>query len=242
MPEPSAFLLALRSATSELVADLGDSSWSSTEVAAPSLCDGWTRGHVLTHVARNADGIADTIAGALRGEIVERYPDGWAARNAAIAAGAGRPFGELVADVRDSALRLYSMLSDVHAVDGWELPTAEGQTPSTWVYRRWREVVVHHVDLAAGYTPDRWPPLFVASELADAAASLAQRVTGGAVLVRVTAEGSVTSDYVGKSWAAGEGSPVEVSGPDWAVLAWLTGRGSVAASALTGSADLSAWR
>lgn len=243
MPEPSAFLLALRSATSELVADLSRSSWSSVEVAAPSLCEGWTRGHVLTHVARNADGIADTIAGALRGEIVERYPGGWEARNAAIDAGAGRPFSSLVADVRDSALRLYSVISEVHAVDGWELPTAEEQTPSTWVYRRWREVVVHHVDLAAGYTPDRWPPLFVASELGDAAGSLARRVPDGtAVRVTVTADGSVASDYVGKSWAAGAGSPVEVSGPDWAVLAWLTGRGSAAAAALTGSADLGAWR
>jgi maleylpyruvate isomerase len=242
MPEPAAFLFALHSSTESLLSELAGLSWTSADVAAPSLCEGWTRGHVLTHIARNADGIADTIAGALRGEVVERYPDGWDARNAAIAAGADRPFDALVADVRDSAGRLASVFDDVRAVDGWELPTTEGQTPSTWAYRRWREVVVHHVDLAADYTPDQWPPLFVSSELADAAASLAKRVTDRAVRVRVTAERSLTPDYLGKEWQAGEGSAVEVSGPDWAVLAWLTGRGSVVASALTGSAELTAWR
>lgn len=242
MSEPSAFLLALRSSTADLLTGLDGLAWSSADVAAPSLCEGWTRGHVLTHIARNADGIADTIAGALRGSIVERYPGGWDARNATISAGAGRPFAELVADVRDTAARLAAVLDDVHDADGWDLPTAEEQTPSTWVYRRWREVVVHHVDLAAAYTPDQWPPMFVSTELADAASSLAKRVTDGAVRVRVTAEGSLTSDYVGNEWVAGVGEPVDVRGPDWAVLAWLAGRGSVVASALTGTATLGKWR
>ena len=199
---------------------------------------------MLTHIARNADGIADTIAGALRGSIVERYPGGWEARNLAIADGAGRPFSELVSDVRDSAARLDSVFDDVRSADAWTLPTTEEQTPSTWVYRRWREVLVHHVDLAASYTPDQWPPLFVSTELGEAASSLAERVTDGAVRVRVTAEGSVASDFVGKEWVAGvgSGSPVDVSGPDWAVLAWLTGRGSLVSAVLSGTATLGKWR
>jgi maleylpyruvate isomerase len=242
MPEPTAFVLALRASTTELITDLAGLEWSATEVGAASLCEGWTRGHVLTHIARNADGIADTIAGALRGTIVERYPDGWDARNAAIAAGADRPFPALVSDVADSAARLAAVLEAVRAADGWDLPTAEEQTPQSWVYRRWREVVVHHVDLATSYTPEDWPPMFVSTELADAASSLAKRVSAGAIRVTVTAEGSLTSDYVGKEWRAGEGEPVEVSGPDWAVLAWLAGRGSVASSALSGTPALLSWR
>ena len=241
MPAPTPYLLELRAATDGLVSGLSSVDWSAADVAAPSLCEGWTRGHVLTHIARNADGIADTIAGALRGEIVERYPDGWDARNAAIDAGSARPFGALVADVRDSASRLAAVLDDVDAADGWELPTAEEQTPESWVYRRLREVVVHHVDLAADYTPDDWPPGFVGAELADAASSLAKRVDG-AVHVTVTEEGSVGSDHVGNEWSAGEGDPVEVCGPDWAVLAWLTGRGSAASSALTATPTLRSWR
>jgi maleylpyruvate isomerase len=241
MPEPTDVLLALHAATADLLAGLDRLSWSDEDVAAPSLCKGWTRGHVLTHIARNADGIAETIAGALRGEIVERYPDGWDARNAAIDAGSSRPFEVLVADVRDSASRVVAALDDVAAADGWELPTAEKQTPESWVYRRLREVVVHHVDLAADYTPDQWPPLFVSTDLDDAIASLDKRVDG-AVHVTVVAEGSVAADHVGKEWTAGEGPPVELRGPDWAVLAWLAGRASVATGALTAAPPLGSWR
>ncbi|MGL5853177.1 MAG: maleylpyruvate isomerase N-terminal domain-containing protein, partial [Phycicoccus sp.] len=32
-----------------------------------SLCAGWTRGHVLTHVARNADGLAALVRAAVDG-------------------------------------------------------------------------------------------------------------------------------------------------------------------------------
>jgi maleylpyruvate isomerase len=242
MPAPTSLLRTLHSATADLVAGLDHLAWSAADVAAPSLCAGWTRGHVLTHIARNADGIADTITGALRGEIVERYPGGWDARNAAIDAGSRRPFPELVADVRESAARLEQAFSAAGDVDGWDLPTAEHHTPSSWVFRRLREVVVHRVDLAADYTPDQWPAAFVSAELDDAASSLAKRVSSGAVRVRVTAEGSLTPDHVGKEWAAGSGDPVEVSGPDWAVLAWLTGRGAAAASALTATPQLSEYR
>jgi maleylpyruvate isomerase len=199
---------------------------------------------VLTHIARNADGIADTVEGALRGEIVERYPGGFAARNEAIAAGAGRPFDELVADIRRAAGRVDDAFTAVVETDGWELPTAEGGTPAGWVYRRLREVLVHRVDLAAGYTPDQWPALFVATELGPAASDLAKRVTDGAVVVRVTPDGSLTPDYAGTEWRAGSGSgePTEVSGPDWAVLAWLAGRGSAAAAALSATPTLREWR
>ena len=37
-------------------------------VLAPSLCAGWSRGHVLSHVARNADALARVCAVALTGE------------------------------------------------------------------------------------------------------------------------------------------------------------------------------
>jgi maleylpyruvate isomerase len=242
MPEPTAFLEVLRSATAELLSVLEKYDWSAADVAAPSLCTGWTRGHVLTHIARNADGIADTVEGALRGEIVERYPDGWDARNAAIDAGSTRPYEELVEDVRNSAERVDRVLQAVQQADGWELPTAENGTPEGWVYRRTREVLVHHVDLAGDYTPDRWPALFVSTELPEAAKSLETRVTEGAVRVSVTADGSVSPDHVGAEWFAGSGEPVDVSGPDWAVLVWLAGRAAAARGALTATPELGEWR
>lgn len=241
MSEPTAHLLALRASTADLVQGLAELQWSDADVAAPSLCAGWTRGHVLTHIARNAEGIADTIAGALRDEIVERYPGGWDARNAAIDDGARRPYAALVADVRDTAERLDRVLGAVGEADAWGKPTAEDGTPEGWVYRRWREVEVHRVDLAADYSPDRWPPLFVTTVLGESMDSLESRVDG-AVHVTVTADGSIAPEHVGTEWRAGEGEPTEVRGPDWAVLAWLIGRPAAAPDALTATPPLRPWR
>jgi maleylpyruvate isomerase len=241
MAEPTAVLQALRASTSDLVQGLLSHEWSDADVSAPSLCTGWTRGHVLTHIARNADGISDTLAGALRGEVVDRYPEGWDARNAAIDAGAHRPYAVLVNDVRTSAERLDRMFGAIADADGWSLPTEHGDPAEAWVVRRWREVEVHRVDLASDYTPDRWPPLLVTTLLPEAAASLAKR-TDGALRVVVTAEGSLAPDLVGREWTAGTGSPAEVSGPDWAVLAWLVGRPAAAEKALSAAPPLGAWR
>ena len=57
-------------------------------------------GHVLTHIARNADGLRRMIEGARRGEQAMQYPGGMAQRNEEIDAGADRPAGALVEDVR----------------------------------------------------------------------------------------------------------------------------------------------
>lgn len=126
MTDRLALLPALHRSTADLLPGLAAEQWTAADVAAPSLCEGWTRGHVLTHLARNADGIAATLAGALRGEIVERYPGGWDARNRAIDEGAGRPFAEILADVQTSAYRLERTLAD------FATPTpGTGQPPST---------------------------------------------------------------------------------------------------------------
>src|SRR2546421_337158 len=59
------------------------------QVLRPSLLPGWTVGHVLTHVARNADSHVRRTEAAIRGEMVDQYPGGYAAREAEIEAGAG---------------------------------------------------------------------------------------------------------------------------------------------------------
>ena len=53
----------------EALTELGDD-----DVRAPSLLPGWTRGHVITHVARNADALANVLHGAQRGELRAQYP------------------------------------------------------------------------------------------------------------------------------------------------------------------------
>jgi len=56
----------------------------------PSLLPGWSRGHVLTHLARNADGLRNLLIWARTGVVTPQYPSGQA-RDAAIEPGAGRP-------------------------------------------------------------------------------------------------------------------------------------------------------
>ena len=60
------------------------------DARAASLCEGWTRGHVLTHVARNADGLAALVRSAVdgTGETMYASPE---QRDADIEAGADRP-------------------------------------------------------------------------------------------------------------------------------------------------------
>jgi len=129
---------------------------------APSRLPGWTVGHVLTHLARNADSLVRAFEGAACGEVVARYPAGPAGRDADIEAGAGRPAGEPLDDVRRTIWRLESAWSG-HTTwdgvsregDGLEIPI--GKMP----FLRWRETEVHRVDLGLGYEPADWPSTYV---------------------------------------------------------------------------------
>ena len=68
----------------------------------PSLLPGWTRGHVLTHIARNADGMVNLLRWARTGTKIPMYASA-ESRSADIEAGSGRPAASLAADVRESA-------------------------------------------------------------------------------------------------------------------------------------------
>ena len=86
-------------------------------VRQPSRLPGWTVGHLLTHLARNADSHVRMLLAAERGESVEQYAGGADQRAADIEAGAGRPRDALVTDVGQSAI-------DLEAV--WETTSAAG--------------------------------------------------------------------------------------------------------------------
>ena len=87
-----------------LLADLD--SLEDAEVGRPSLLPGWTVGHVLTHLARNADSQRHVLEAAVQGEPAERYPGGREQRSGDIEAGAGRPAAALVEDVRRTIWQL----------------------------------------------------------------------------------------------------------------------------------------
>src|SRR5262245_7327678 len=68
------------------------------EVREPSGLPDWTRGHVLTHVARNADGMANLARWAATGEEQPMYPS-VEQRNLDIEAGADRHAADLEGDI-----------------------------------------------------------------------------------------------------------------------------------------------
>lgn len=131
----------------------------------PSRLPGWTVGHLLTHVARNADSHVRRADAAVLGRSVDQYPGGWAGREAEIEAGAARPAHELVADVTASADAVAAAWRAVpdrawanltRDVGGRERPLR------ALVGRRWQELEVHVVDLDRGLSHRDWSDDFVA--------------------------------------------------------------------------------
>jgi len=218
----------VRDATRRLLAGLA--GLSDADVARPSLCPGWTAGHVLTHVARNADGLRRVAAGADRGEVLSPYTS-VEAREKDIEAGAARPAADIAADVAESARRLDETWQALGGA-AWDRPLLHhrrGQIPlRDTPVMRWREIEVHRADLAGDYGPADWPAPFVAHLLDGMAGSVAGRLPSGAAL-------AMHATDTGERWACGAagGQPVTVSGPAWALAAWLMGRAEPARSALS---------
>ena len=148
-----------------------------------SLLAGWTVGHVLTHLARNADSHRRRADAASRGEVVDQYPGGFPARTAEIDAGAARPAAALLDDVRVSADRMDNAWRRVPP-DAWGNGTRDvsGRTRPLRALpaRRWQELEVHPLDLGIGVTPRDWPADFVARSLPQLRATMTDRLPDGA--------------------------------------------------------------
>jgi maleylpyruvate isomerase len=150
----SSLVEGCRAAHATLLADIADLP---DEVARrPSRLPDWTVGHVLTHIARNADSLVWRLDGAGTGELRDQYPGGLAQRSSDIEEGAGRPAAELVRDVRDTAAAVERTIATLSPV-AWDAPsrTSRGvvEDARDAVLSRWREVVVHHGDLGLGPVP-----------------------------------------------------------------------------------------
>lgn len=130
----------------------------------PSLLPGWTVGHVLTHLARNADSHVRRADAARRGEVVDQYPGGFAERDAEIETGAGRTAAALVEDVVTSNAALEAAWAAVPD-DVWTQRSRDANGRARPLFelpsRRWQEVEVHLVDLQIGVTYEDWPAEFV---------------------------------------------------------------------------------
>ena len=181
---------------------------------APSRCAGWTRGHVVAHLALNAEGLTGVLRGVAGGEPVTMYASD-AQRDADIDALATAAPPELrarlLAGCTDLAEAWAALPADRTAV------TFERTPGSTRIFvsgavpvMRVREVEIHHADLDAGYTRADWPDAFAALLLEDQVQDHDPPFSAHAV-------------DLDRTWAFGAGGPT-VAGTGADLGWWLTGR------------------
>jgi maleylpyruvate isomerase len=140
------------------------------DLRVPSMLPGWTRGHVLAHVARNADGMRNVLAGVRTGQDRPAYASA-EAREAGIEQDAGRRATEQAADLASSAMALRTVARQLPDA-GWQVPVrmldgTDFFPAAELLTRRLAEVELHHCDLGAGYGPGDWPAFFADMELAE---------------------------------------------------------------------------
>ena len=139
------------------------------DLRAPSLLPGWTRAHVLAHLARGADAIRNLLIGARSGQDRPAYRSAQA-RAADIERGAGLRAKELTDDLASSAMALRAITGQLPD-DAWQFRVRildSARFPAAGLLtRRLVEVELHHDDLGIGYGPDSWPAAFASMELAE---------------------------------------------------------------------------
>jgi len=180
-------------------------------VAEPSRLPGWTRGHVLAHLARNADALVNVLEGRPMYESAT-------ARDTDIERDAPRPLDVQLADVRESAARFQATGA---APADWsrtvELRNGVTDSASRVPFRRWAEVELHHVDLGIGYELEDLPTEFVERETDF----LAERFAGHPEVPPTRLTDGTRAWRTGREAADAE---VTVTGSAPDLLGWLAGR------------------
>jgi maleylpyruvate isomerase len=188
-----------------------------SSLAGPSLLPGWSRGHVVAHVALNARSNVNLMNWARTGEETPQYPSGQH-RADDIERFSSRTKSEHLAALRKAAAMLMDAMRAL-PLDRWDFPVrglGSGPRPiSRYLDGRVNEVEIHHVDLDAGYDSNDWPEEWVAR--------LLKRLPE--VLEDSPRPFSLEPDDLDVVVALGSGPPIErVSGPAHALLKWCIGR------------------
>ena len=151
-----------------------------SDLRDPSLLPGWTRAHILAHLARNADAMRNLLAGARAGQHRPAYPSA-DAREADIETGAAQSSRDLMTDLADSAMALRAVIRQLPD-EAWAFPVqmldSEPFPAALLLTRRLAEVELHHCDLGIGYDAARWPDSFAQAELPEPMRSQRQERTG----------------------------------------------------------------
>lgn len=191
---------------------LSEAAW-----AEPSLLPDWTRGHVVAHLALNAEGLSRVLTGAHLGQPQAMY-DSSEARDTDIDELATAPVPDVRSRLLASTTSFRRALTTMREED-WEArfertPGGPSFAVASIPLMRVREVEIHHADLGAGYSADDWPTAF--------AALLLRSMTKRPYPAPFTAEAT----DLGRTWSYGEGGGgPAVTGRSADLGWWLTGRG-----------------
>ena len=188
------------------------------EFAEASKLPGWTIGHLVAHLALNAEALGNLVTWARTGVETPMYASA-EQRDADVAAGATRGAGDLREWYADSAARLGDSLAEL-TPDQWQAPvrTRTGReiaaTEIPWL--RVREVMVHTVDLGGSTGFADLPKGFLGALVDDIVTYRSGlRDHPGVVLL---------SRNTGEAWTIPGATSVRVMAPLADLAAWLAGR------------------
>ena len=212
MPD-HAQLEELAAATRRLVRTVD--GMSDAEYAEPSLLPDWTRGHVVAHLALNAEGLAGALRGLTEGRSVPMYASQEARDGDIAVLGAAEPQavrGRLLGAVTDLSHAIAAIPEE--AWDSSIDRTPDGRRTfqaSSVPWMRHREVEIHHADLGLAYSRADWPVAF--------AERLVESMVGRCPDERIT----LHATDLDRTWEVAGGGP-RVTGTVTDLAWWLTGR------------------
>lgn len=183
------------------------------DFGAPSLLPGWSRAHVVGHLALNAVGFARAIDGARHGRPVPVY-DSAEIRESDINEAATMEVGalrEFLFSASGQWREATQGITDWHCTFE-RTPGGPELTIGAAVKARWREVEIHHADLGVGYLPQNWSPAFTHFVFDNVVESRRTQV-------------DVTLETIADRIDLGQGGTV-VRGARHDLAWWLLGRGS----------------
>jgi maleylpyruvate isomerase len=221
--ERAVHLLPLvRQATERLdhvVAGLDDDT-----IHQPSGLPGWSRAHVVTHLARNADALVNLLTWARTGVEHPMYASA-ADRDADIEEGAGRLAQIVLEDLRAASDR-FMVAATALPGKAWSAPVT-GRLPTPFPTAnvpsmRLHELWVHLVDLDAGFSFAEVPEDHLEHLVAEAVTRHVNRPDGKRV--RLTVELSGGRERVWDLVNGRDDPRHDVTGSASDAVAWLTGR------------------
>jgi maleylpyruvate isomerase len=232
--DPAITVPWMRAGTELVIAAVA--SLSDAEIGAPSALPGWSRAHVIAHLARNAEALTRLVHWAATGEVTPMYPDPQS-RAADIEATSKEPPAVLRAELsataglldnRFSALDASGRAATVRSALGRDLPAAE----IPWM--RIREVWLHAIDLDAGISTAVFPPALLTELLDDVVGVVGAKPDCPPVLLH-----TIDSE---DRWTLGpDGERTEVTGTLADLTGWVSGRSATGLTAAGPLPTLPPW-